>query len=165
MTNCSRHKKNVSVHIRWLIRRDMPKVLDIEHRVFEYPWTEDDFYIALRQRNAIGMVAEYCDTEIGYMIYNLYKTRLDLIAIAVDPLFHRQSVGRQLIDKLKSKMISQVTGMPRKRIVVKVRERNLQAQLFFSKMGFRAVSILPNYYEHTDESAYKFIFERNDDGT
>ena len=29
------------VHIRWMIRRDMPEVLAIEHASFEHAWTED----------------------------------------------------------------------------------------------------------------------------
>ena len=28
----------VNVHIRWMIRRDMPEVLQIERTSFEYPW-------------------------------------------------------------------------------------------------------------------------------
>ena len=51
-------KEQVRVHIRWMIRRDMPEVLDIENQAFEFPWTEEDFIRCLRQRNCIGMVAE-----------------------------------------------------------------------------------------------------------
>src|SRR5438046_713436 len=31
------------VHIRWMIRRDMPAVLAIEQECFEFPWYEADF--------------------------------------------------------------------------------------------------------------------------
>src|SRR5690242_17145891 len=33
----------VRVHIRWMIRRDMPEVLGAERASFEFAWTEDDF--------------------------------------------------------------------------------------------------------------------------
>ena len=36
-------KQDIGLHIRWMIRRDMPEVLDIERCSFEFPWTEDDF--------------------------------------------------------------------------------------------------------------------------
>ena len=49
----------INVHIRWMIRRDMPEVLGIENSSFEFSWSEDDFIRCLRQRNCIGMVAEY----------------------------------------------------------------------------------------------------------
>ena len=55
------------VHIRWMIRRDMPSVLAIEQECFEFPWYEDDFVRCLRQRNCIGMVAELDDKVVGYM--------------------------------------------------------------------------------------------------
>lgn len=42
--------------IRWLIRRDMPEVMEIEKRSYEFPWTEEEFLTCLRQRNCIGTV-------------------------------------------------------------------------------------------------------------
>ena len=74
----SEPKQEVRVHIRWMIRRDMPEVLDIESESFEFPWSEDDFIRCLRQRNCIGMVAELDDQVVGFMIYELHKTRLHI---------------------------------------------------------------------------------------
>ena len=62
---------DMNVHIRWMIRRDMPEVLEIEQSSFEFPWTEEDFIRCLRQRNCIGMVAEYDEKVVGFMIYEL----------------------------------------------------------------------------------------------
>ena len=36
-------KKEVRVHIRWMIRQDMLEVMDIELQSFEFPWYEEDF--------------------------------------------------------------------------------------------------------------------------
>lgn len=36
-------KEQARVHIRWMIRRDMPEVLQAEQLSFEYAWTEEDF--------------------------------------------------------------------------------------------------------------------------
>ncbi len=36
----SDQKQAVRVHIRWMIRRDMPEVLAIEDESFEFPWLE-----------------------------------------------------------------------------------------------------------------------------
>ena len=69
--------------IRWMIRADMPDVLAIEQDVFEFPWFEQDFVRCLRQRNCIGMVAEQGDRVVGYMIYELHKSRLHLLNFAV----------------------------------------------------------------------------------
>ncbi|MBN2021793.1 MAG: ribosomal protein S18-alanine N-acetyltransferase [Pirellulales bacterium] len=133
-----------------MIRRDMPEVLDIEAASFEFPWLEEDFIRCLRQRNCIGMVAEQDVGIAGFMVYELSKTRLHVLNFAVAPRLRRQGVGGQMITKLIGKLSSQ----RRTRIVLEVRETNLAAQLFFRACGFRAISVLRNFYEDTPEDAY-----------
>jgi len=36
-------KEQVRVHIRWMIRRDMPEVIQTEQASFDFSWTEEDF--------------------------------------------------------------------------------------------------------------------------
>ena len=143
-------KQQLRVHIRWMIRRDMPEVLDIEQESFEFPWCEEDFIRCLRQRNCIGMVAEHDERVVGFMIYELHKTRLHVLNFAVGRDCRRQAAGTQMIAKLVSKLSSQ----RRTRIMLEVRETNLQAQLFFRKNNFRAVNVLRSYYDDTPEDAY-----------
>ena len=90
-------KEQVRVHIRWMIRRDMPEVLQTEQESFEYSWTEEDFLRCLRQRNCIGMVAERGDAIVGFMIYELHRTRLQLLNFAVNPTVRRTGVGQGCI--------------------------------------------------------------------
>jgi ribosomal-protein-alanine N-acetyltransferase len=143
-------EKKSCVHIRWMIRRDMPSVLDIEKASFEFPWSEEEFIRCLRQRNCIGMVAESNEEVTGFMIYELDKNRLHLLNFAVHPRFRRSGVGRAMIEKLVSKL----THQRRSRITLEVRETNLDAQLFFRELGFRATSVLRQFYEDTPEDAY-----------
>lgn len=138
------------VHIRWMIRRDMPEILEIEEHSFEFPWSDEDFIRCLRQRNCIGMVAEANDQIVGFMIYELHKTRLHVLNFAVRPDCRRRSVGLQMANKLVSKLSYQ----RRNRILLEVRETNLGAQLFFRNAGFLAVSVLRDFYEDTVEDAY-----------
>jgi ribosomal-protein-alanine N-acetyltransferase len=146
----SHHKQGLAVHIRWMIRRDMADVLAIENASFEFPWFEEDFIRCLRQRNCIGMVAEHEDRVVGFMIYELHKTRLHILNFAVAESARRHGVGQQMVSKLLSKLSPQ----RRSRVLLEVRETNLAAQLFFQHNGFRAVSILREYYEDTPEDAY-----------
>lgn len=143
-------RQQVRVHIRWMIRRDMPEVLDIEQKSFEFPWSEDDFIRCLRQRNCIGMVAEHEDRVVGFMIYELHKTRLHVLNFCVCPEYRRRGIGAQMVAKLVSKLSNQ----RRTRIMLEVRETNLDAQLFFRSANFRAVSVLHSYYDDTPEDAY-----------
>ena len=98
-------KQDVRVHIRWMIRRDMPEVLQIEEDSYDHPWSEEDFLRCLRQRNCIGMVAESGERVIGFMIYELHKTRLHILNFAVAADVRRRAIGRQMIEKLIGKKI------------------------------------------------------------
>jgi ribosomal-protein-alanine N-acetyltransferase len=140
-----------------MIRRDMAEVLDIERGSFEFPWFEEDFIRCLRQRNCIGMVAEHGERVVGFMIYELHKTRLHILNFAVHPQYRRQGVGRQMIEKLLGKLSSQ----RRVRITLEVRETNLPAQLLFKAAGFRAVTVLRSYYEDSPEDAYLMQFRHS----
>ena len=142
-------------HIRWMIRRDMKEVLAIESEVFDYPWCDDDFVRCLRQRNCIGLVAERNQAVVGFVIYELHKTRLHILNLAVDPVYQRQRIGAQLVNKLASKLTPQY----RTRIMLEIRETNLAAHLFFRAMGFKAISVLRDHYEDTEEDAYLFRYD------
>lgn len=145
-----RERQEVLVHIRWMIRRDMAEVLQIEDESFEFPWLEEDFIRCLRQRNCIGMVAEHDDRVAGFMIYELHKTRIHLLNFAVAEQMRRRGIGSQMVDKL----IAKLSVQRRSSILTEVRETNLGAQLFFRENGFRAVSVLRDFYEDTPEDAY-----------
>ena len=144
------HKPQLRVHIRWMIRRDMAEVLEIERASFEFPWFEEDFIRCLRQRKCIGMVAEHAEHVVGFMIYELHKTRLHILNFAVTPHVRRRAVGRQMVDKLVGKLSSQ----RRTDITLEVRETNLSAQVFFREGGFRATNVLRDFYDDSPEDAY-----------
>ncbi|HMO16612.1 MAG TPA: ribosomal protein S18-alanine N-acetyltransferase [Oligoflexia bacterium] len=143
-----------SIHIRWMIRRDMPFVLEIEKGSFEYPWSEEEFIRCLRQRTCIGKVAELGDSVHGFMIYELHKARLHILSFAVNPDKRREGIGSAMINSLKEKISLQ----RRDRLLLEIRETNLDAQLFFQSQGFRAISILKDFYEDTTEDAYLMQF-------
>lgn len=138
------------IHIRWTIRRDIPKVLTIESASFEFPWDEDTWIRVLRQRNNTGMVAEVNDRVVGSMVYELHRNQLHLLNFAVHPDFRRRGVGLAMVRKLVNKLSPE----RRNRIMLEIRETNLQALAFFKAQGFRAVSILRDFYEDTTEDAY-----------
>jgi ribosomal-protein-alanine N-acetyltransferase len=148
--------KAIPVHIRWKIRRDLPEVLDIEHASFPQPWGEEDFIRCLRNRNCIGMVAEYSEKVVGFMVYELLKGQLRIMNFAVHPAYRRRGIGRAMIEKLKSKL-SPNTGR-RKRISLEIRDDNLPAMLFFRAMKFRGLSVLRDFYEESDQDAISFMY-------
>ena len=143
-------RQRLQLHVRWMIRRDMPEVLDIEGEAFEFPWSDGDFTRCMRQRNCIGMVAESGDSVVAFMIYELHRSRLHVLNFAVARSHRRLGIGTRMMDKL----IGKLTPERRNRIMLEVRETNLPAQLFFRSLGFRAISVLKDFYQDTTEDAY-----------
>jgi ribosomal-protein-alanine N-acetyltransferase len=144
----------MDVDIRWMTRKDMPAVLDIELQSFHFAWTEPEFIACLTQRNCIGMVAEHGGRIVGFMIYELLKSELHVLNFAVHPEYRRQGVGSQMVDKLINKLSQQ-----RRRVLsLEVRETNLAAQMFFRSRGILAVDVLRNHYEESPEDAYRFEY-------
>lgn len=152
-------KEQVRVHIRWMIRRDMPEVLQTEQDSFEFAWTEEDFLRCLRQRNCIGMVAERGEKVVGFMIYELHKSKLHILNFAVHPSCRRYGIGGQMVTKL----IGKLSSHRRTRITLEVRESNLPAQLFFRNQGFKAGKVLRGWYEDSGEDAYLMQYRISSD--
>lgn len=148
---------STDVQIRWLIRRDMPEVLQIEREAYppSQQWTDADFLECLRQRNCIGMVVSRQDRIVGFMIYELERHRLDVLnmAVAVDSM--RTGVGRQMVGR----MIEKLSQQKRTTITVKTRESNLGAHLFLRACGFRCTGVSRGEFEDTGEDAYAFRFQ------
>ena len=142
------------IEVRWMVRKDLPEVIDIERKCFEYPWTEDNFIQTLRQRNCLGMTAEYQNRIVGFMVYSVPKNRIHLLNLAVAPEYQRKGFARQMAAALIKKLITQ----GRSKIITEIRETNLPALLCFKNLGFRATVILKNYYEEMNEDVYRMQY-------
>ena len=144
----------MQLDIRWLIRRDMTQVMEIEEASYEMPWTIEEFLCQMRQRNCIGMVAERGEHIVGFMVYELHKNSLHIVNLAVHPDHRHEYIGSAMVEKLLHKL----SAVRRRQIGVDVRETNLGAQLFFKRCGFRCVGVERSLYEN-GEDAYRMRYE------
>lgn len=135
--------------LRWMINRDLPRILEIDESSFEYPWSEEEIIACVKQSNNIGMVAEVNEDVVGYMIYEMRKKEIEILVFAVHPKYRRSGIGGALIGRLICKLIGQ-----RSKIVVAVQESNLQAQLFLRNMGFLCTHVEKDCYDECDEDSY-----------
>jgi len=141
---------------RWMIRRDLPEVLDCDHLAFPNdPWCEEDYLKRLRIMNAIGFVADFNESIIGSMVYELQKDRLRLLRLSIHPAFQRRQAGRRMVEVLKTKIVQQ----KRQELCCEVRESNLDAQLFFRACGLSAVDNIRGWFDDTGEDAIVFSYQ------
>ena len=125
--------RNVQIKwFRWLIRHDMPAVLSMECQT-DTPWVDEDWLVILRQRNAIGMVAEdQFGRVVGAILYELYSGHLKIIRLIVDESCRRQGIATEMLSRMKHKLAQQ----RRHELVIDVPERQQDMLLFLKSCGF-----------------------------
>lgn len=121
----------------------MPKILEIERLCFkDFPWQEEDFLGFLKERNCIGLVHEINNEIVGFAIYKLNKRNYLLLNLAIHPDYQRQGFGREFINYLYKKLNSR-----RNKLEIFVVETNLDAQIFFRNLNFKATHIEKDYFD------------------
>lgn len=141
--------------LRWMVRSDMDRVIEIERACFDDPWTKEDLAQCNSKPSCVGMVAERDGVIVGFMMIEISRLEIDVINFAVDPAAQRSGIGSEMVAMLKSHL----SPDRRKQVSVYVREANLDAQLFFRSQGFRVVEILDDFWDNCDEQAYLFIYK------
>lgn len=139
--------------VRWMIRSDLPSAIDVDGRANRHAWSEDDFIRNLRKRNVIGMVAERDGRIVGVVVYMLFYDRTEVIRLSVDPEFADGCAAR-LVDKIKQRL----HAGRRDRIVVEMRETDMDGLLFLRSQGFKAVCMKRRWFEDTDEDMIRMEF-------
>ena len=131
---------------------DKPAILNIENESFEDPWLEEEFDRVLEFRHVMLYVAEYEDQVVGYSVFELLPNIIHVLNFAVHHRYRRLGVGSQMVAQL----LDHLSWQCKWRIMLEIRETNLQAQLFFKHNGFRAIQTLRDYYGGTTDDAYVF---------
>lgn len=141
----------MQTHTRWIVRVDMPSVLEIDRDSFDEWWTEHEFKEQLKGTYCIGMVAVRGEKVVGYMVYYLVKERIELVRLAVHPEHRRQGIGRTMLDRLVAKLSLQ----RRKEAWFEVPEEFLPAQLWLRACGWRCEQIVES--AACEGNFYRFV--------
>ena len=137
--------------IRWLVRKDLKKVLEIDSEAYDPPWTENEFVeIMKKQKNCIGRVAVKSEEIVGFIIYLMHRDRIEIIKLAVAEESKGQGIGTSIIALIKENLLR---SKRKNELRTFVQDDNLDAQLFLSEQGFVAVDVLRDFYDDGD-SAY-----------
>lgn len=138
------------LHVRWMIRRDLTDMIKIEQKTIGPKWNEKTFLETLRGRNCIGMVVEDQKKIVGFMIYELHKTKLTILKLTGCPL-----AVNTMIEKLKSKLSSH----RRTRIDVVIPLKNRAFLRLFLQQNFRTIANYDDYYEEYESEAIEMEFK------
>ncbi len=149
-------KEILEFHTECMFQKHMTAVLNIEKESFEHFWVERDFVRFLRKRDCLGRVVMIGDMVVGYVIYKLGRRKLHLLNFVVTSAYRRKGIGTQTIDALLEENFSSDKHVM---VTVNVRSSNLDGQLFFKAIGFKAINVLRGFYKNED--AYRFFYCRD----
>lgn len=127
--------------LRPMEESDLDWVLNIENRVYSFPWTKKGFENSLDQ----GLNYLLCSDEGESLGYACVLTVLDeahLLNFCVSPEFQRQSVGKFALLKLKEKLKEAGFSI----VFLEVRQSNIAAQKLYTQNGFSSDGIRKDYY-------------------
>jgi ribosomal protein S18 acetylase RimI-like enzyme len=88
------------------------------------------------------LVSEQEDRPVGFCMLSIGDGVGEVVAVAVDPLWHGRGIGRQLMQAI----VEDARGMGLRLLVLKTATRNLPAQGMFRRIGFEETGRVAGYY-------------------
>lgn len=148
-------KENMSknVFIRLVRKTDLQQIYEIEMRSFKTPFSFFTLQTLFWFNKEYFYVAEIDGKLVGYIIGDVRGNHGHIISIAVDAQHRREGIGRSLMKVL----IKKFKEMNIKTIRLEVAVSNMNAQIFYKKMGFRTIDCIKNYYSNGEDA---FLMEK-----
>lgn len=134
---------------RWDVRpvarrmgmRDLPAVVSVENRIYDFPWTEGNFRDALRSGYDASVV-EFAGTLVGYRVMMFGPGEAHLLNLSIAADWQRRGFGRQLL--LAS--IHDARGPDAQTLFLEVRPSNAAGIALYEGIGFQRIGVRRGYY-------------------
>jgi len=126
---------------RKMAELDLAKVLEVEQRAYEYPWTEGNFNDCLNGNYEIWLL-ESKGNIIGHGVISVAVGEAHLLNICVAKSCHGQGVGRSILRHLIERSLELEAGV----MFLEVRESNLPALALYRSENYEQIGLRKNYY-------------------
>lgn len=144
-------------YIRECLKIDIDAIVKLEKSLFEFNYTREEVEEIFNHVDYEIIVAEKKEQIVGYAIFKRIRQLdnfIQITCIGVAKEHQGQKIGKQLFNAIKKRL--QIYN--KYSIYAMIRETNLEAQLKFRSLGFKATKILHNYYEiGSKEPAYVMV--------
>jgi len=132
---------NPRIEYRPMQVADLPRVLEIEHGGYDYPWTEGIFKDCLRVGYCCWLLIED-ENIMGYAIMSIGAGEAHILNICIDKTVQRKNYATILMEHMLSISIKRNSES----CLLEVRPSNLAALALYDKLGFTEVGVRKNYY-------------------
>lgn len=145
------------MRLRKMRTDDLPEVLEIEAKNYNFPWTEGIFMDCVKSPNYSNWICEELDTIVGYSIVSTAGGEAHIMNLCVDPEVQKQGVGSKLLENMID-----LAQNKAETIFLEVRPSNISAISLYEKRGFNEIGVRKGYYPSVDgerEDAVMFALE------
>lgn len=134
---------------------DIPRISDIENRLFGDPWTAEQFMSLLDSETEVFLCARCGGTVAGYICMTVVLDQAYIGNVAVDDCYRRKGIARAMVNTVCA--IAKEAGCPF--VVLDVRINNTGARELYKGCGFKDAALRKNMYEHPAEDGITMIKE------
>lgn len=140
----------MDVIIRDMKESDLERIIEIEEKSFNPPWSREAFLLELT-KNLLAkyIVAEVDGQVVGYGGIWLIIDEGHVTNIAVDEEYRGKGIGSKILEGLIQ--ICRERNMTA--MTLEVRKSNVVAQSLYRKYGFKEYGIRKGYYQDNNEDA------------
>ncbi len=124
-----------------MIEEDLDRVIEIEKRIFPFPWSKKNFADSLHA-GYDAWVFEQAGQICGYAVLMWSLDEIHLLNLSVDSRFQRQGMGRSIMGWLGSKAKEQGARI----MLLEVRPSNIAGIGLYQQCGFIEIGRRKNYY-------------------
>ena len=136
---------------------DLDAVIEIEDRIYEFPWTLDNFRDSVRAGYSCWVCRGRHEGLIGYGVMMLAAGEGHLLNLTVDKPYQRRGHGRRFLQHL----ITTARDYGAQRVFLEVRPSNDAGIDLYARQGFHQIGVRREYYpaRHGREDALVFALE------
>ncbi|WP_179953117.1 GNAT family N-acetyltransferase [Desulfobotulus mexicanus] len=134
--------KRDKIHIRPMLSGDLAAVVDLERRIFPYPWNKQDFMSEISIPDGFSCIAENSRIIMGYLCARQMADGMEILKIASHPAYRKKGVATLLMGKTYQKAGESQWPV----LFLEVACKNTEALSFYRSQGFIPSGIRKGYY-------------------
>jgi ribosomal-protein-alanine N-acetyltransferase len=122
--------------------RHLAAVIDLERKLYPFPWTPGNFADALRAGYGAWVWCDDAQAIGAYAVSMMVLDEAHVLNIAVAPSRQRQGLGMHLLNWLADR--ARANGA--QSLLLEVRPSNTDAVRLYQRFGFRQIGVRKGYY-------------------
>ena len=130
-----------TLNFRPICEDDLSRVLDVETRAYQFPWSKNIFCDCLRVGYHCWLLEEF-DDIVGYGVMMIAAGECHILNLCVDPNRQNQGFGNMILEFL----LDTASRFNTDTVFLEVRPSNTYAIKLYHRAGFDEVGIRKNYY-------------------